>query len=107
MWFFKIESFTIFLDVPAAARSVRYDKSLGILCQKLVMLFLISAVSCTKTLCDFQYNSVIFDVTLYFFQCTEITLEDAGKILVPDYHDDTLYMALNPPVNPKSELQKI
>ena len=51
--------------------------------------------------------TLIFDVTLYFFQCTEITLEDAGKILVPDYHDDTLYMALNPPVNPKSELQKI
>ena len=46
---FKIESY-YFLDVPAAARSVRYDKSLGVLCQKFVMLFLISAVSCIKTL---------------------------------------------------------
>ncbi|XP_019853177.1 PREDICTED: uncharacterized protein LOC109582724 [Amphimedon queenslandica] len=69
-------------DVPAAARSVRYDKSLGVLCQKFVMLFLISA-------------------------CTEITLEDAGKILVPDYHDDTLYMALNPPVNPKTKVRRL
>lgn len=64
---FQKLKFYYFLDVPAAARSVRYDKSLGVLCQKFVMLFLISAVSCTKTLCDFQYNSVMFDVTLYFF----------------------------------------
>ena len=40
-----INSYQVFLDVPAAARSVRYDKSLGVLCQKFVMLFLISAVS--------------------------------------------------------------
>ena len=37
-------------------------------------------------------------------QDNEVTLEEAGRILVPDYNDDTLFVALNPPVNPKSKV---
>lgn len=37
------------------------------------------------------------------FQDNEVTLEEAGRILVPDSFEDTVFASLNPPVNPKSK----
>ena len=51
---------------------------------------------------ELSHKSHTTNNVFYILQCSEITLEEAGKVLVPDYHDDTIYMALNPPVNPKS-----
>lgn len=31
-------------------------------------------------------------------------MEEAGRILVPDSFEDTVFASLNPPVNPKSKL---
>eukprot|EP00731_Ephydatia_muelleri_P029735 Em0021g258a len=64
-------------------RSVRLDKSLGVLCQKFVMLFLISPNN-------------------------EITLDAAGTLLVPDGIDDSNpFATMHPSTNPKTKVRRL
>lgn len=64
-------------------RSVRLDKSLGVLCQKFVMLFLVSPNN-------------------------EITLDAAGTLLVPDGIDDSNpFASMNPSTNPKTKVRRL
>ena len=84
-------------------RSVRYDKSLGVLCQKFVMLFLVSPVRL------FYFKMQQFrDPSSYCSpKMNEVTLEEAGKYLVPDSQDDQFYVSVNHSSNPKSEFSDV
>lgn len=63
------------------SRGGRWDKSLGILCQKFLMLFLVAPVSPTP--CDPQFTKV-YNIFVSPLQKHELTLDKAGSILMPD-----------------------
>ena len=80
-------------------RGGRWDKSLGVLCQKFVMLFLIAPVSLTTraTRTHTHWDNHYVDTLPFIFQNQEVTLECAGSVLMPEGSED--------PANPFAPLQ--
>lgn len=83
----------------------RWDKSLGVLCQKFVMLFLVTPVGLTNSHTQTHVRQYLLSfLSLYIFQEHEVTLDYAGNVLMPDtveYAGGNIL--IQPVTNPKSK----